>query len=111
MCSGLSESTEASDALCLLEVLSMLHFTDLPMRIFEDAWKGHDERYTLDTLSVWHLSQLPGFVAAELDEWDSFRLQEASHLLASLFLITRSTRHGFLEISMHSLVMLGLRTV
>ena len=107
-----SKSREASDALCLLEVLSMLHFDGLPMRIFEDAWNGsqrvrkasHDEKLAIDTLSTWHRSQLPGFIPTKSDEWDSFRLQEASHLLTSLFLITKSTRHGFVEVSMHSLV-------
>ena len=105
-----SPSTEAGDALCLLRVLSMLHFTELPMRIFGDAWKGsqevrkisHDEKHALDRLYAWHLSQLPGFIAAEFDECNPFRLQEAGHLLASLFSISRSTQPGFL--SMHSLV-------
>ena len=32
-----STNKKAMNALCLLEVLSMLHFSDLPMRIFEEA--------------------------------------------------------------------------
>lgn len=107
-----SESTQASDALCLLEILSMLHFNDLPTQLFEDAWKGAqivrkadpNESNDIDTLSEWHVAQLPKFLLATLDAWDPFRLHEASHLLASLFLITEVTRNGFLEISMHSLV-------
>lgn len=40
---------------------------------------------TIDTLLGWHVSQLPGFLTAELDDWDDFSLQEASCVLASLF--------------------------
>ncbi len=107
-----SGTTEASDALCLLEVVSMLHFSEIPMQIFEDAWKGSQEiieagpkkDYDIRDLSEWHVSQLPEFLREVMDKWDPFRLREASHLLASLSLITESTRDGFLEISMHSLV-------
>lgn len=104
-----SKTLEAKDALCLLDVLSMLHFSDLPMRMFEEAWKGsqrarkinHNECYAIDTLTSWHVSQLPGFMISEAEEWDSFRLQEAINLLASLFLINKSKQH---EISMHPLM-------
>jgi tetratricopeptide (TPR) repeat protein len=107
-----SGTTEASDALCLLEVVSMLHFSEIPMQVFEDAWKGSQKIIEagpkkdsdIRDLSEWHVSQLPEFLRDVMDEWDPFRLREASHLLASLSLITESTRDGFPEISMHSLV-------
>ncbi len=41
------------------------------------------------TLIDWDDSQLPGFVAIEMDKWDDFRLQRTSSLLISLFLMTR----------------------
>ncbi len=107
-----SESLEAKDALCLLEVLAMLHFSELPLQTFETAWKGSQEvrkinsnkNGAVDALVNWHISQLPGFVPAELDEWDAFRLQEASSLLASLFLIIKRKHDNQFGISMHSLV-------
>ncbi len=64
-----------------------------------------DTNGEIDTLIDWHVSQLPGFVGAEIDEWDYFRLQEASSLLASLFLITRRKQENHQDgISIHSLV-------
>lgn len=102
-----SQTTEAKDALRLLEILSMLHFSRLPMQIFEDAWKASRRAgmsCELGTLSQWHVFQLPDFLVMIQGDWDSFRLQEAVSLLASLFLITESTQSGSVEISMHSLV-------
>ena len=39
-----SLNLEAKDALCLLEVLAILHFSDLSMKIFEFAWRESQER-------------------------------------------------------------------
>ena len=107
-----SMSLEAKDALRLLEVLAILHFSEFSMKIFEYAWMKsqevrnihHNEGDSIDTLFDWHVSQLPGFVSAEVNEWDKFRLQEASNVLGSLFLITKRKHDNLLEISMHSLV-------
>ena len=107
-----STSLEAKDALSLLGVLAVLHFSELSMRIFEYAWKKsqevrkiqHTETDSIISFFDWHASQLPGFVSGELDEWDEFRLQEASNLLASLFLITKRKHNDHFEISMHPLV-------
>ena len=90
---GESTSLEAKDALCLLEVLAILHFSELSMNIFEYAWiqsrkarKIHrNEGDSINTLFDWHVFQLPGFVSAGVHEWDEFRLQEASNVLGSLF--------------------------
>ena len=105
-------SLEARDALCLLEVLAIFHFSELSMKIFQFAWREsqelheihYDKNHSIDTLFDWHVSQLPGFVSAELNEWDGYRLQEASNVLASLFLITKRKHEDFFEISMRSLV-------
>ena len=136
-----SLSLEAKDALCLLEVLTILHLSKLYMKIFEFAWrksqelckvhpdkilhfskvftikfefewrkpqklrKGHpDKNRPINTLFDKHISRLPGFISAELNEWDEYRLQEASNVLASLFLIIKRKYNDFFEISMHSLV-------
>ena len=95
-----SESLEAKDALYLLEVPTMLHFSELPLQIFEITWKSSqevcktkvDKNGAIDTSVDWHVSQLPGFAPTKLDEWDHFRLQEVSGLLASLFLIIKKNR-------------------
>ena len=109
----LNNKTESgTDASCLLEVLSMLHCSHVPIQLFEDAWKGsrrfgeiQEEICTSQStfLSQWHISQLPAFVVAGqsgLNEWDPYRLNEASYLLESLALVSRS-RSG---LSMHPLV-------
>jgi tetratricopeptide (TPR) repeat protein len=100
----------AKDALQLLSILSMLGSGGLPMAIFEAAWQGA-QRISPDAvmsddvycLSKWHVSQLLPFIQAHLDEWDSFRVVEASHLLVSLSLIDKNNQNGFFSISMHPL--------
>lgn len=107
-----SMSLEAKDALRLLEILGILHFSELSMNIFEYAWMKfqkfrkthHNKDDSIGSLFDWHVSQLPSFVSAEEDEWDEFRLQEASNVLGSLFLINKRKHDNRLEISMHSLV-------
>jgi tetratricopeptide (TPR) repeat protein len=101
----------AKDALHLLRVLSMLNYSILPLRIFEDAWQasrhalGNDDtESSLGTLSRWHVSQLPDFMMADTDEWDSYRLIEATSLLASLSLIARYSSAGIYGLSMHPVV-------
>jgi hypothetical protein len=106
-----SQSEAATDALCLLEILSMLDSGFLPLQIFQDAWNGCKE--VLDTniartksiydLSQSHVLSLPSFVVTENVEWDSYRLLEATSLLASLSLVTRHDLDGSPGISMHLL--------
>jgi tetratricopeptide (TPR) repeat protein len=105
-----SESEAAKDALHLLEILSMLHSSFLPLQIFEDAWEGswqalhtNDAEISIETLCRWHVSRLPDFMVVEGCEWDSYRLVEASSLLASLSLITRHSSAGVPGLSMHPL--------
>jgi hypothetical protein len=106
-----SESEAAKDALCLLAVLSMLDSAILPLQIFQGAWNGgrkalrtsHKETSEINTISRSHVLQLPSFLATEGEEWDSFRLIEASSLLASLSLVTRHNSDSYLGLSMHPL--------
>ena len=86
-----SDSETAKDALRLLEILSMFSSSVLPLQIFQDAWDGsrevlraNEEASKIDSLSIQHLSRLPGFIEVESNEWDPYRLIEASSLLASL---------------------------
>ena len=98
----------AKDALYLLKALSMLNYSILPLQIFEDAWHGSrhaldadDAESSIDRLSRWHVLQLPGFMVADSDEWDSYRLIEATSILTSLSLITRHSSPGIFGLSMH----------
>ncbi|KAH6673515.1 hypothetical protein B0J14DRAFT_50159 [Halenospora varia] len=106
-----SKSEAAEDALRLLEILSMLDSGILPLRIFEDAWGGGRNvlrtnpiaASAMDALSRGHLSRLPSFVVVDSNEWDPFRLLEASSLLVSLSLVTRHDLDGLPGLSMHPL--------
>ncbi|KFY48789.1 hypothetical protein V495_01031 [Pseudogymnoascus sp. VKM F-4514 (FW-929)] len=106
-----SESEAASDALRLLGILSMVDSSVLPLQIFQSAWNecgeilcvnSTDESDTL-ALTISHVIQLPAFVMADSDEWDSYRLTEARDLLASLSLVTEHDLDGSPGISMHPL--------
>ena len=102
------KSEQSKDALCLLEILAMLHFSDLPFQIFEEAWNGSQKvlntgASSRSTLTQWHISHLPSFLVADQSEclqWDPYRLNEASHLLQSFALITRANG----DLAMHPLV-------
>ncbi|KAH8648332.1 hypothetical protein BGZ60DRAFT_499727, partial [Tricladium varicosporioides] len=104
-----SKSEDAKDALCLLKILSMLDSAILPLRIFQSAWDGGKEvlRTTdkkireMDALSRNHILLLPSFLVAEDDEWDPYRLIEASSRLVSLSLITRHDLDYSVGLSMH----------
>ncbi|KAI9677975.1 MAG: hypothetical protein M1822_008083 [Bathelium mastoideum] len=103
-----SNDEVAKDASCLLNILSMLDFGSLPSQIFEKAWKQSQDMHRLvdrhqeDVLYLdsWHVSQLPAFINVGNEEWDSFRLKEASSLLASLSFVTNTASLG---LSMHPL--------
>jgi tetratricopeptide (TPR) repeat protein len=105
-----SGNETAKDALQLLSTLSMLGPGGLPMAIFEAAWQGA-QGTSLDAvmiddvgyLSKWHVSQLVPLIQADLNEWDSFRIVEASHLLVSLSLINENNQNGSFSISIHPL--------
>ncbi|KAJ5022565.1 acyl transferase/acyl hydrolase/lysophospholipase [Bipolaris maydis] len=106
-----SEDEVGRDALDLLGVLSMLHSSVLPLDVFLGAWKGArgviktDDGQTneIDALRLWHTSQLPEFIDRQADEWDDYRLNRASALLASLSLVTRHRSDDLDGLSMHPL--------
>ncbi|KAH9207726.1 hypothetical protein DL95DRAFT_415366 [Leptodontidium sp. 2 PMI_412] len=105
-----SRNESAKDALHLLEILSMLNSSVLPLQMFEEAWEGckeisraSDEATSIDEFTQLHLSQLPNFMVLQGDKWDPFRLTEASSLLASLSLVTRHSLDNYLGLSMHPL--------
>ncbi|KAH8590733.1 hypothetical protein B0O99DRAFT_520880 [Bisporella sp. PMI_857] len=108
-----SQTEAAQDALHLLDILSILASSALPLQVFKEAWNGSrnvisingDETSSMDALSREHILRLPAFVIADGDEWDPFRLLEACALLESLSLVTRydSQADGLYGLSMHPL--------
>jgi hypothetical protein len=105
-----SNSEAGEDALCLLTVLSMLDSAVLPLQIFQSAWNGgrevlrsNCEETSAVTISRSHALRLPGLLVEESDEWDPFRLTEASSKLISLSLAMRHDINGSIGLSMHPL--------
>ncbi|KFY88696.1 hypothetical protein V500_06177 [Pseudogymnoascus sp. VKM F-4518 (FW-2643)] len=105
-----SKSEAASDALQLLEILSMLDSSVLPLQIFQSTSEGcrfvrrnrMKENNTCDVTTS-HVLQLPHFIIADSNEWDPYRLTEARSLLASLSLVTQHDLDGSPGLSMHPL--------
>ncbi|KAF1952878.1 hypothetical protein CC80DRAFT_451679 [Byssothecium circinans] len=99
------------DALDLLAILSMVHSNVLPLQVFEDAWRGSKRALKIDSaktdkvdaLGQWHVSELPGLLGGQGDEWDDYCLMVAISRLASLSLVTRHRSDDFDGLSMHSL--------
>lgn len=106
-----SQNEYAKDALHLLEILSMLNASILPLQIIQDAWEGCGKVLNISDLEMSniydmsrsHLSRLPSFMEAESNEWDPYRLTEAISLLASLSMVTRHDLGGLPGLSMHAL--------
>ncbi|KAI9731883.1 MAG: hypothetical protein M1834_004334 [Cirrosporium novae-zelandiae] len=106
-----SEREDACDALNLLQVLSMLHYDNVPLQLFEDAWTGsqvaqktnEENDLPIGVLSTWHVSLLPDFMQVTLDKWDPFRLQRAQNLLSSLALVNKTEKFNMPTLSMHPL--------
>ncbi|KAM3067116.1 hypothetical protein ACMFMG_011672 [Clarireedia jacksonii] len=106
-----SKSEAAKDALDLLAILSMLDSAVLPLQIFQSAWDSsrevlrtsYEETNEIDALSRSHTLRLPSFLVAEDDEWDPFRLIEASSQLVSLSLVIRHGIDSLVGLSMHPL--------
>jgi hypothetical protein len=89
----------------------MLYSSVLPVQVFQEAWKGckevlrtkSEEANDIDDLSQSHVSKLPNFIAVKDDDWDPFRLTEASSLLALLSLVSRHNLDGSLRLPMQPL--------
>ncbi|KAL9117774.1 MAG: hypothetical protein Q9187_005686 [Circinaria calcarea] len=106
-----SGSQAAHDALYLLAILSMLSSSVLPFQIFEEAWNSGrevlgtsaEETSDMSAMSRSHVLRLPSFILADSNEWDAYRLVEASSLLVSLSLVARHDLDGSSGLSMHAL--------
>jgi tetratricopeptide (TPR) repeat protein len=105
-----SNDAASQDALDLLNLLAAFHYEKVPISLFEDAHKGAqwaqgvpEDDLSIDTLSKWHVSQLPQFMQVGLKSWDPFRLQRAQNLLRSLALVISENDGDFSTISMHPL--------
>ncbi|KAL5945343.1 hypothetical protein ACKVV1_004136 [Pyricularia oryzae] len=106
-----SNDVEAQTALELLAALSVLHFRDVPLDVFQDAWRGSQVAKTipstdlaLNKLTRWHVQQLPGFLQSD-DAWNhDLVFSGAIARLRSLAFITTGTLRGVLTASMHPLV-------
>jgi hypothetical protein len=111
---------DGRDALDLLAVLCMLHSGVFPLGVFEDTWRGArcvlesvpaetdgtEEPHVMIVLGRWHVTQLPRIVDTEADEWDDYRLKNASKRLVSLSLVARHAPNdggGDGGLSMHPL--------
>jgi len=110
-----AEDEVGQHALDLLGVFSMLHSGMLPLQVFANTWEGakavlraeDNETSEIDKMGAlgrWHVSQLPGFIDGQADEWDDYRLSKASALLTSLSLVTRHHLDDLGGLSMHPLV-------
>ncbi|KAF9636667.1 hypothetical protein BFW01_g7563 [Lasiodiplodia theobromae] len=119
-----NQSSTAADALSLLEVLSMFHFTGLPMDIFREAWEGSRNvilrASSLASESSVQLSKVEYLEKAHVDrvssvftipptDWEfaCLRLKKALKLLEqhALIIMRRTTGDDDAKlISMHPLV-------
>lgn len=104
------DGEDSCDALELLRILSTLATSNVPLMIFEDAWSSvarvakTDRAGDLDCLSEWHISNLPGFLGASANEWDSYRLIQAHKTLEALAILTVSGCGVGRKLSMHPLL-------
>ena len=105
------ENSETSqDALQLLQILSTLAASNVPLSLFKEAWSGIgrtpeiDKVDDLDGVSDWHVSRLPEFIERDASEWDSYRLVEACNTLETLAIITSSSRGDSGKLSIHPLL-------
>ncbi|TLD26576.1 hypothetical protein PspLS_04347 [Pyricularia sp. CBS 133598] len=107
-----SSEVEAQVALELLAVLSVLHSRDVPLDVFQDAWRGarvakttpSTENFLLGKLTLWHVQRLPGFLRSD-DPWNhDLVFSGGIARLRSLAFITTGTVRGVLTASMHPLV-------
>jgi tetratricopeptide (TPR) repeat protein len=105
------ENSETShDALQLLQILSTLAASNVPLSLFEEAWSGIgrvpniDQVDDLDGVSDWHVSRLPKFLRSTASEWNPYRLVEACNTLETLAIITTSDVGNSGKLSMHPLL-------
>ncbi|KAI2626845.1 TPR-like protein [Xylaria nigripes] len=108
------QDESSQDALCILQALSPLHYENVPLDVFQEAWNGaqmvqkENEDDAVDKLSKWHVSQLPDVLGPDNQTWDPFRMSEAVGLLESLALIKKRDMNGYWTVSMHPLARMWL---
>jgi Tetratricopeptide repeat len=111
----MTSGTEAAhDALQLLLLLAVCGPSQLPLSLFEAAWKGaksvpldmddNTEDDGVLLLTPWHVAHLPPLLVITSDAWDSFRLVEAVYLLKAFSLVSTDSNDGHLTVSMHPLI-------
>ncbi|OQV11358.1 NB-ARC domain-containing protein, partial [Cladophialophora immunda] len=106
-----SQTESSQDALELLPLLAMCGPSQLPLLLFEAAWKGAQripagpgtDQNEL-RLTAWHVSRLPSLLQAGDGAWDSFRLVEAVNALRAFALVSTNVENGHVLVSMHPLV-------
>ncbi|EGE09000.1 TPR repeat protein [Trichophyton equinum CBS 127.97] len=81
----LSNEEDSEDALSLLQFLAILHYHNVPLKLFEDAWSGAQ-------------------VARETSDKGIDSLSDAKNVLQSLALIQDGEKRGRRTISLHPLV-------
>ncbi|EXJ60464.1 hypothetical protein A1O7_04617 [Cladophialophora yegresii CBS 114405] len=106
-----SQAQSARDALEVLPLLAVCGPSQLPLSVFEAAWKGAQRIQTRQAadeddfpLMAWHVSRLPSLMQVSDDVWDSFRLVEAVNALRTFALVSTTVEHGQMSVSMHPLV-------
>lgn len=107
------EGDEArQDALELLEILSTLHYTSVPLDILVDASEGvkdaletpKEREMFLEYLTAWHVARAPDLVRGE-EDGGRLRITEAVARLESLALVrTDRSARAWKSVSMHPLV-------
>lgn len=87
-------------ALFILGTFSMLNYTNLPIRVFAEAWEGSrgvladtsdDKDSNLDKLSNAHVGQVSSFLPVHSAKWNRFDFHHSLELLSSLALIKQSS--------------------
>ena len=106
-----SQTESSRDALELLPLLAMCGPSQLPLLLFDAAWRGA-QRIAAGAvtdeneigLTAWHVSRLPSLMEVSGDAWDSFRLVEAVNALKAFALVSTNLDDGHVRVSMHPLV-------
>jgi hypothetical protein len=105
-----AERSEISfDALEILDVLSALSASNVPVALFKEAWEGIarlseiTDLDKLESLSDWHVRRLPMFLQAAVTDWDWCRVTSACNRLKALSILKISGRGPARKLTMHTL--------
>jgi tetratricopeptide (TPR) repeat protein len=102
-----SKLPEARDALDLLAIFSVLHFSAIPTAIFKWAWAGSQiagwNQGQLGFITQDMISAVPDMLNLTKKSWNDFSLYKAIDLLRSHALVTTSILKNF-STTMHPLI-------